>query len=311
MDRIFEVIGFPDKIPRVTEDAPQRRLRVRKTYLDESSGILVKSDKERSTLLESMACAMDKITNSKSFSDIIASLVEFEYFQQKIPYEYTGALDTSGYNTLIQSIQDTDKARTGTVLQCSDLPYQKGSSLYIVDRVKKLFDELPLYRRCAINYLTAYLQTLTEKALRESIPNGHFGGASRIEDAIHIASTMKLDKFSVTKTTRTLLDTCTNVIVGVRSASSELIPLGQYLKTVRKFEIALLKDESVARTIGALAFSPDSLSTISSLKKIRRELRAWDGFDDIDGIIQVNALIFYPILINPQIIHSHQLLIFH
>ena len=123
----------------------------------------------------------------------------------------------------------------------------------------------------------------TEKALNESVPNGHFGASTRIDDAISTDASMKLEKFPATKLARSSITTTKATITGAKASTSESDPVGLYLGNVRPFETALLKDEVVPRALAALTFSPDTASTVSSLKKIRRELTGWGANGHVDS----------------------------
>ena len=88
---------------------------------------------------------------------------------------------------------------------------------------------------------------------------------------------MRHDKFNATKLARAVIVSTTQIILSVKSTQLESVSHGLYIAGIRDLEVALIKDESVARSIASLVFSPDPASTTASLKKVRRDLNSFQS----------------------------------
>lgn len=85
---------------------------------------------------------------------------------------------------------------------------------------------------------------------------------------------VKHDKFNSSRTVHTVITATTAAVTAARTTQTELKAQELYYERVKQYELAIAKDESVARSIAALVFSPNMASSVVSLKKVRRELNA-------------------------------------
>ena len=82
---LCEVVGFPDTIPRDSIGGVTRKLRVLKTYIDESTGVLVRSSTERIERIQAMCLALDEISQKTELTEVFNLLYDFEKVLLKSP----------------------------------------------------------------------------------------------------------------------------------------------------------------------------------------------------------------------------------
>ena len=112
---------------------------------------------------------------------------------------------------------------------------------------------------------------------------------NHISAALAAAQTVKHDKFSSTKSVRTTITATTTAVDNARVLLCEYVAHGAFLTLVKPLELAVVKDECVSRTIAALVFSPNMVSSVASLKKIRRELNSYHANGCMDTVRKVMA----------------------
>ena len=168
-----------------------------------------------------------------------------------------------------------------------------------MDRLKVALEELPVLQAGTIDYVIKHINQCAKKALESSVLHGNNIPSLQIQHAIEAARSVKLGKFNSSRLARASIDTTTDILTDARATFSENVPLGTYIGAARGLESILLKDESVARSLAALVFSPDVASTLSSLKKIRRELNGWkangleSAVEEMSNWKEANAIMVY------------------
>ena len=144
---IVEVIGHPDRIPRAKPSDTVRLLKVRHTFLDEETGELIKSDKQRINTISDMSSALEKITQSSSHSTVITALFDFEQAKTKILASPDVVLTPATFEELLSRIKKADKTRGVLIHKASELKYERDSGFYVLGKIHGVLEEMPLITR--------------------------------------------------------------------------------------------------------------------------------------------------------------------
>ena len=165
IESLTECAGYADLIPRGNPTEPKRRLKVSKTFFDEETGVLVKTDVERAETIQTMLLSLDRMSQTNELSEIFNLLFEFEKITHRGPCIKEGPLSLDSYNVLISYLSKASGARLKVIGQSNDSQFNRTSAFYTLDSIKSVSERIPVLTEEISNLLCDYIRELTETGL--------------------------------------------------------------------------------------------------------------------------------------------------